>query len=325
MMDCTDRHFRVLMRRISRHCLLYTEMVVAQAIHHARRSPAGERDRRLERLLGFDPIERPLALQLGGDDPILLAEAAELAAGLGYDEINLNVGCPSERVRQGRFGACLMEVPQRVAEAVSAMARASGLPVTVKHRVGLNGAASLETLERFMLPVAEAGACRFSVHARSAWLNGLDPRQNRTIPPLRHDLVQRMKARHPELLIELNGGLADLAACRAALRWADGAMVGRAAYQHPLRWLALDPDLFGAEAAPSTRASQVIEGLIPYAESWCARGGRLWDLARHLLHLVEGVPGARRWRQNLSEAAGRRGAGGEVLRQAAGALAGAGL
>ncbi|QEY32572.1 tRNA dihydrouridine(20/20a) synthase DusA [Synechococcus sp. RSCCF101] len=327
MMDCTDRHFRVLMRQISRRCLLYTEMVVANALHHARRRPPAERERCLERLIGFDGCERPLVLQLGGEDPQLLAEAAELAAEWGYDELNLNVGCPSPRVRSGRFGACLMDEPERVARCVRAMAQASGLPVSVKHRVGLNGAASLETLERFMLPVAAAGACRFSVHARSAWLEGLDPKQNRTVPPLRHDLVQTMKARHPELVIELNGGLEDLEQCRQALGWADGVMVGRAAYGHPLRWSRVDQVLFGEgrpEPSAALEPSRVLLDLVPYAERWCEGGGRLWALGRHLVHLVEGLPGARRWRQRFTTAACRAGAGAQSLVAAAAELAAAG-
>ncbi len=201
MLDCTDRHFRVLMRQISRHCLLYSEMVVARALHHILRdgtpSRMGERQRRLGRLLGFDPLERPLALQLGGDDPELLAEAARLGAAWGYDEINLNVGCPSEKVRQGRFGACLMAEPERVARCVAAMAGATPLPVTVKHRIGIDERDSYGELLAFVDTVASAGAGRFAVHARKAWLNGLDPKQNRTVPPLRWDLVHRLKRDRP--------------------------------------------------------------------------------------------------------------------------------
>lgn len=316
MMGCTDRHFRVLMRQISRYCLLYSEMVVALALHHAQRQSSAERQRRLERLIGFDPCEKPLALQLGGEDPDLLASAAELAAAWGYDEVNLNVGCPSPRVQSGRFGACLMDEPERVARCVQAMVQSSGLPVSVKHRVGLNGSASLDGLDRFMLPVAAAGACRFAIHARSAWLEGLDPKQNRTIPPLRHDLVQAIKERHPELVIELNGGLEDLAQCQQALTWADGVMVGQAAYGHPLRWCFVDTDLFGEpcqDPRSKVRPSGVLRGLLPYAERWCAGGGKLWALGRHLVHLVKGVPGARSWRQRFTDNADRAGAGVGVM------------
>ena len=210
MLDYTDRHFRVLMRQITRRSLLYSEMVVAQAIHHC--DQPGQQDR-LERLLGFDPVEKPLALQLGGDDPGLLAAAARLAAAWGYDEVNLNVGCPSEKVQKGRFGACLMAEPARVADCIAAMAAASGLPVSVKHRIGIDARDSYAELLNFVDTVATAGACRFSVHARKAWLEGLDPKQNRSVPPLRYELVHQLKRDRPQLQIELNGGLEDLAAC----------------------------------------------------------------------------------------------------------------
>ncbi len=315
MMDCTDRHFRMIMRQVSRRALLYTEMVVAQALHHGRR----------DRLLDFDPLEHPLALQVGGDDPQLLAEAARLAHDWGYDEINLNVGCPSPRVQQGNFGACLMADPPQVARCVAAMAAAAPLPVTVKHRIGIDDRDSYDELLTFVDTVASAGASRFAVHARKAWLQGLDPRQNRTIPPLRHDLVRALKRDRPRLTIELNGGLENLADCRTALdgvdgMGVDGVMVGRAAYHHPLRWTAVDGELFAATdgSEPTTkRASEVIRGLLDYSDDWCRSGGRLWAIARHLVHLVEGVAGARRWRQELTQAAISRGAGPEVFDRAA--------
>jgi tRNA-dihydrouridine synthase A len=318
MMDCTDRHFRVLMRQITRHSLLYTEMVVARALHHARREAgAGQPGGRLERLIGFDPCERPLALQLGGDDPALLAEATRLAADWGYDEINLNVGCPSEKVQQGRFGACLMADPQQVARCVEAMAAATPLPVTVKHRIGIDERDSYPELLAFVDTVASAGCRRFAVHARKAWLQGLDPRQNRTIPPLRHDWVHRLKAERPQLTIEVNGGLQTLEDCLHQLEHVDGAMVGRAAYDHPLRWAEVDRLIHGDPAATPATAAAVLRGLIPHAERWCERGGRLWPIARHLVKLVQGAPGARRWRQRLSQAAGAPQAGPEVLERAA--------
>jgi tRNA-dihydrouridine synthase A len=321
MMDCTDRHFRVLMRQISRHSLLYTEMVVARALHHIRtemsRLDATERERRLERLLGFDPIEKPLALQLGGDDPQRLAEAARLAADRGYDEVNLNVGCPSEKVQQGRFGACLMADPARVARCVEAMAAASPLPVTVKHRIGIDRQDSFEELLHFVDSVASAGARRFSVHARKAWLEGLDPKQNRTIPPLRWDVVHRLKQERPCLTIELNGGLDSLPLCLDQLEHVDGVMVGRAAYGHPLRWRRVDTEILGVPGVGEKLASEVVRGLMPHAERWCGQGGRLWAIGRHLVHLVEGVPGARHWRAGLTRAAGSRSAGAEVLERAA--------
>jgi len=315
MLDCTDRHFRVLMRQISRHSLLYTEMVVAQAIHHARLEHDGQA--RLERLIGFDPLEKPLALQLGGDEPALLAEAATLAAERGFDEVNLNVGCPSEKVQRGRFGACLMAEPERVARCVEAMATASGLPVTVKHRIGIDQRDSYEELLQFVDTVATGGASRFSVHARKAWLEGLDPKQNRTIPPLRHDLVHQLKRDRPQLTIELNGGLDTAAICLDHLQRVDGVMVGRAVYEHPLRWAEVDRLIHGQlDQAPAT-ASTVLRGLIPHAERWVAGGGRLWAIARHLVHLVEGVPGARHWRGQLTRLAGERSAGSDVLVAAA--------
>ncbi len=321
MMDYTDRHFRVLMRQITRRSLLYTEMVVAQALHHARLEPeTSAPGGRLERLLGFDPIEKPLALQVGGDDPQLLAEAAQLAADWGYDEINLNVGCPSEKVKKGRFGACLMAEPDQVARCVAAMAAASPLPVTVKHRIGIDDRDSYAELLAFVDAVAAAGAQRFAVHARKAWLEGLDPKQNRTIPPLRYDLVHQLKRDRTKLGIELNGGLENLESCLEHLAELDGAMVGRAAYAHPLQWAEVDRLIFADTSRPPARASHVVRGLIPYAERWQSRGGRLWPIARHLVHVVEGVSGARRWRQQLTEAAGERQAGPEVLEAAAQAL-----
>jgi tRNA-dihydrouridine synthase A len=321
MLDCTDRHFRLLMRQVSRRCLLTTEMVVARALHHIRSEASGPRaaeaEERLERLLGFDPEEKPLALQLGGDDPTLLAEAARLGAAWGYDEINLNLGCPSEKVVQGRFGACLMAEPDRVARCVAAMAAATDLTVTVKQRIGIDGLDSYEHLLGFVDTLATAGSSRFAIHARKAWLEGLDPKQNRTVPPLRWDLVHRLKRERPGLLIELNGGLEDLASCQEQLRLVDGVMVGRAAYAHPLRWAPVDREIFGEDQPAHRPASAVVRGLVPHAERWCRSGGRLWAIARHLVHLVEGVPGARRWRQNLTQAAGARSAGPEVLAEAA--------
>jgi tRNA-dihydrouridine synthase A len=329
MLDYTDRHFRVLMRQVSRHCLLYTEMVVARAVaHHLRDDPSlapAERQRRLTRLMGFDLLEKPLALQLGGEDPRELAVAARLAAEWGYDELNLNVGCPSQKASQGRFGACLMAHPERVAECVAAMATASGLPVTVKHRIGIDDRDSFSDLLAFVDTVAAAGAARFVVHARKAWLRGLDPKENRTIPPLRWETVHQLKRERPALLLELNGGLETLAACQSQLVLVDGVMVGRAAYEHPLRWAEVDREIFARTTVDLPRPSTVMRGVIPHAERWCAGGGRLWAIARHLVHVVEGVPGARGWRATLSRQAGQREAGPEVLASAALALEERGL
>ena len=306
MLDYTDRHFRVLMRQVSRHALLYSEMVVAQALHHGDKS----------KLLNFDPIEKPLVLQLGGDDPELLAAAAQWAKTWGYSEVNLNVGCPSAKVQQGRFGACLMADPERVARCVEAMAASSGLPVTVKHRIGIDNHDSYAELLNFVDTVAAAGSQRFIIHARKAWLEGLDPKQNRTVPPLRYDLVQQLKQDRPKLLLELNGGLETLENCQQQLDWADGVMVGRAAYHHPLQWNQVDRELFNDEKAIPARASTVLRGLMPHTEQWCRDGGKLWPIARHLVHLVEGVSGARYWRRALVEKASKANAGPEVLESA---------
>ena len=315
MMDCTDRHFRMVMRQITKQSLLYSEMVVAQALHHSNRR---------ERLLDFDPGEHPIALQLGGDDPALLADATRMAADWGYDEINLNVGCPSPRVQAGNFGACLMAEPQTVARCVEAMVAATSLPITVKHRVGIDDLDSDDLLRQFVDQVAAAGAYRFSVHARKAWLEGLDPKQNRTIPALQHDRVIALKASRPDLTIELNGGLDTPEDCLNALKHCDGAMVGRAAYAHPLRWREIDSLIYGA-APRRVMASDVVVGLIPHAERHLQRGGRLWDLCRHLVHVVQGVPGARHWRNKLSTSAQRADAGLSVLEIAAQELLEAGL
>ncbi|MGC6482957.1 MAG: tRNA dihydrouridine(20/20a) synthase DusA [Synechococcus sp.] len=315
MLDCTDRHFRVLMRQISTRALLYSEMVVAQALHHTNRR---------ERLLDFDPVEHPIALQVGGDDPARLAEAARMAADWGYDEINLNVGCPSPRVQAGNFGACLMAEPARVARCVEAMGDASRLPVTVKHRVGIDHLDSDALLLKFVDKVAAAGATRFAVHARKAWLEGLDPKQNRTIPPLQYERVIALKQRRPDLTIELNGGLDAPDQCLKALDHCDGAMVGRAAYAHPLRWSCIDACIYN-EQPRIVKASDVVLGLIPYAQKHLIRGGRLWDLCRHLVQLVEGVPGARHWRRNLGLNAQRQGADLPVMEDAARQLLDAGL
>ena len=315
MMDYTDRHFRVLMRQVSRHALLYTEMVVAQALHHGR----------CEVLLGFDPEEKPIALQLGGDEPKLLAEAAELAQRWGYDEVNLNVGCPSPKVKQGRFGACLMAKPQQVADCVAAMQAACDLPITVKHRIGIDKQDSYEELLHFVDVVAAAGCNRFAVHARKAWLDGMDPKQNRTVPPLRYELVHALKRDRPLLTVELNGGLENLEACNEQLKKVDGVMVGRAAYAHPLQWTLVDQKVFGDHSRQPLKASEVLRGVIPHAERWCSAGGRLWPIARHLVHLVEGVSGARYWRRQLSREAGDRSACPEVLKRAAEQLEDRGL
>jgi tRNA-dihydrouridine synthase A len=289
MMDRTDRHFRYFMRQITRHALLYTEMITTGAVLHGDRAS----------LLGFHPLERPLALQLGGDDPGALAECAAIAEGLGYDEVNLNVGCPSDRVQSGSFGACLMKRPERVAEAVAAMRAAARLPVTVKHRIGVDDQDRYEDLAHFVETVAAAGCDRFTVHARKAWLAGLSPKQNREVPPLRAAEVHRLKHEHPDLVIEINGGVRDLSAVVAELGRVDAVMVGRVAYEDPYSFIEADERVF---SAPSRRASRhdVGRAMLPYAEAWVASGGRLHHVARHLLNLFRGCPGQKAFRRHLS-------------------------
>lgn len=311
MMDRSDRWFRRVMRAVvGRRALLYTEMITTGAILH------GDRDR----LLGFDPVERPLALQLGGDDPAALAECAAIAAGLGYDEVDLNVGCPSERVQKGSFGVCLMERPERVAEAVAAMRAAVPLPVTVKHRIGFDDLDRYEDMLRFVDVVAAAGCDRFAVHARKAWLSGLDPKQNREIPPLRYGDVHRLKRERPGLAIEINGGICSLAAAREHLSGAggarvDGVMIGRAAYEDPWAIAGADQLLYGEPGGPPSRR-EMVESLLPWAAEEVARGVPVARIARHLLGLVHRRPGARAWRRTLSERSHQPGAGAGVLREA---------
>ncbi len=315
MLDCSDKHFRVLMRQISHRALLYTEMVVAKALHHTNRKAY---------LLDFTPIEKPISLQIGGDDPKLLLEAGKLAKDWGYDEINLNVGCPSPRVKAGNFGACLMADPDHVARCVEAMAKGSQLPVTVKHRIGIDNLDSDELLEQFVNRVSSAGAERFVVHARKAWLEGLSPKENRTIPPLQYDRVERLKEKFPNLKIELNGGLNTPNDCLKALEKFDGAMVGRAAYSHPLRWRQIDEIIYG-EKPNFMNASKVIRGLIPHTVDHLKNNGKIWNICRHILQLVEGVPGARTWRSELCKKAQKPQADINVLEEAAKQLEDQGL
>jgi tRNA-dihydrouridine synthase A len=307
MMERTDRHFRWFLRRITRRALLYTEMVTTGAILKGA-DP--------ERFLAFDPEEQPLALQLGGDDPAELAACARLAEELGYDEVNLNVGCPSERVQRGSFGVCLMAEPARVAAAVAAMRQAVALPVTVKHRIGFDELDRYEDMLRFVDELAAAGCDRFTVHARKAWLRGLSPKENRDVPPLRYEEVYRLKAERPGLAIEVNGGVRNLDEARAHLARVDGVMVGRAAYDDPFALAAADRELYGAAGEPATRR-RVVADLVPYAEALVGRGEPVSRLTRHVLGLFAGRPGARAWRRHLSEAAPRQGAGAEVLLEAA--------
>ena len=302
MMDWTDRHYRVLARQLTRRALLYTEMLTAPAILH------GDR----ERLLGFDACEHPVALQIGGEDPAELAAAARIGAEFGYDEINLNVGCPSDRVQHGRFGACLMAEPERVAAGVAAMRDAVGVPVTVKHRIGIDDLDRYEDMERFVAVVAAAGADAFTVHARKAWLQGLSPRENRTVPPLRHHEVHRLKRSFPELVVETNGGILDLAGAEAHLDHVDGVMIGRAAYEDVWMLAAVDARLYREPGSVPTRRAAV-EGMLPYLEALAQRGEPVRRVTRHMVNLFRAVPGARAWRRHLSENAHRPGAGPDVV------------
>ena len=310
MMDWTDRHCRAFHRVLTRRALLYTEMAVDQAVLH------GD----APRLIGFDPAEQPVAIQLGGSDPELLARAARIAQGFGYIEINLNVGCPSDRVQSGRFGACLMREPELVRECLQAMREAVSVPVTVKHRLGVDEQDARESLFGFVETVAQSGVTTFIVHARKAWLDGLSPKENRDIPPLDYDLVRELKAARPELEIILNGGLADLDHALEAGAGLDGVMLGRAAYHTP--WILSEVDArFYGEPARDLDPASALQAYRPYVEARLAEGVRLNAMTRHMLGLFAGRPGARQWRRVLSETAHRPGADWSVVEAAMHAVA----
>jgi tRNA-dihydrouridine synthase A len=313
MMDWTDRHCRYLHRQLSRHALLYTEMVTAPALVRGGAM----------HLLDHDAAEHPVALQLGGSDPAQLAEAARIGAGAGYDEINLNVGCPSDRVQSGTFGAVLMRKPALVAACCAAMIGAVDVEVTVKCRIGVDDQSPEETLPRFLEAVAGAGVRRVIVHARKAWLQGLSPKDNRDIPPLDHALVQRMKARFPALHLSVNGGIDSPKAARAFLdAGMDGVMIGRAAYQRPCDILGpADRVIFGA-SGPDRGPEDAARAMLPYIERHLAAGGKLHQVTRHMLGLFAGRPGARAWRRMLSEGAGTPGAGPALVEAALAEVAG---
>jgi tRNA-dihydrouridine synthase A len=291
MMERTDRHCRYFLRLVSRHTLLYTEMITTAALQH------GDRDR----LLAFDESEHPLALQLGGSDPAAMAACARMAEERDFDEVNMNVGCPSPRVRSGRFGACLMTEPDRVADCVAAMGEATRLPVTVKTRIGVDEQDSYECLADFVTRVAEAGCGTFIIHARKAWLSGLSPKQNRCVPPLRYDVVERLKSDFPSLCIVLNGGIADLGEVQTHLAYLDGVMIGREAYHNPYMLARADAVVFGDQHPIPDRAA-LMEQLAPYVERELRAGTRFVHMGRHLMGLYQGVPGARAWRRALSTA-----------------------
>lgn len=322
MMDWTDRHCRFFLRGFSRNVLLYTEMITAAAILR------GDR----QRLLAFDPEEHPVALQLGGNEPADLAAAARFGEEAGYDEINLNCGCPSDRVHSGAFGACLMQVPQRVAEGVAAMKAAVRIPVTVKMRIGVIAGrgredvtrfdeSDYEALHGFVTAVRDAGCDVAIVHARKAVLGGLSPKENREIPPLHYDVVRRLKQDFPNLPIILNGGLRTVDASLDALEWCDGVMLGREAYHRPYVLAELDAALNGRDSSSLPSRQELLERMARYAEREIARGERLSSITRHMLGLCAGEPGAREYRRFLSEASRAPTAGPEIIRQALPALA----
>lgn len=306
MINWTDRHCRFFHRLLTRRTLLYTEMVTSAAILH------GDR----ERLLGFNDSEHPVALQLGGSEPADLALCARVGEEWGYDEINLNVGCPSDRVQSGRFGACLMAEPDLVARCVAAMQEAARVPVTVKTRLAIDAMEEWPTLLGFVRTVRAAGCTRFVVHARKAWLKGLSPKENRDVPPLRYELVHRLKDEFPDLDISVNGGIRTLDAAAEHMPHLDGVMIGRAAYEDP--WILADADrrFYGGEGEPLTRHG-VAAAMLPYVEEQCRRGVPLNAVTRHMLGLFQGMPGARAWRRLLSENVHRPGAGPDLLMRAA--------
>ncbi len=303
MMEWTDRHCRYFHRLLAPQVLLYTEMVTTGAVIH------GDR----QRLLGFDPAEHPVALQLGGSDPGELAQAARIGVGFGYDEINLNVGCPSDRVQKGRFGACLMKEPELVRDCLAAMREAVDVAVTVKTRIGVDENDDEAFLHRFVDTVTESGIDTVIVHARKAWLSGLSPKENREVPPLLHERVHALKARHPELTVIINGGITSVEAALRHFERVDGVMLGRAAYQNPWILAELSAGL-GWPAAVSREA--VVEAMVEYAQGHINAGGRLNHVARHMLGLFHGCPGARHWRRHLSQNMHQSGASAELLLEA---------
>ncbi len=305
MMDWSDRHCRYFWRLLTRRAVLYTEMVTTGALLH------GDR----ERFLHFNAEEHPVALQLGGSDPAELARCARFAEDWGYDEVNLNCGCPSDRVQSGMFGACLMARPQLVADGVTAMREACGIPVTVKHRIGIDEMEDYAAMLDFVDTIADVVSDTFIVHARKAWLQGLSPRENREIPPLHYDWVYRLKQERPELTVVINGGITDLDACREHLAQVDGVMIGREAYHNPFMLAEVDSELYGDPARATTR-TDIARALMPYVREQLAAGTQLHHMTRHILGLYLGVPGARRFRRHLSEHAYRKDSGISVLEDA---------
>ncbi len=290
MMDRTDRHYRYFMRQISRRTLLYTEMITSQAILHGDHS----------KLLDFSLEEKPLVLQLGGDNPAQLAECAKIGEDWGYDAINLNIGCPSPRVQNGNFGACLMTQPELVAEAVTAMRQKVKIPVTVKHRIGVDQCDRYEDMVNFVHIVSEAGCKNFSIHARKAWLKGLSPKENRNVPTLRYEYVYRLKKEFPDLFIEINGGITTLKQIKDHLALVDGVMIGRAAYDRPYIFATVDRDIFGEDVTPKSR-QEIVEAMLPYIDYWVNQGTRLNSISRHMLQLFAEQPGTKAWKRYITE------------------------
>ncbi|MGI9890176.1 tRNA dihydrouridine(20/20a) synthase DusA [Vibrio chagasii] len=305
MLDWTDRHCRYFHRLLSQQTLLYTEMVTTGAILH------GKGD-----FLEYSEQEHPLALQLGGSNPVDLAACAKLAAERGYDEVNLNVGCPSDRVQNGRFGACLMAEPELVADCVSAMKEVTDVPITVKTRIGIDDQDSYEFLTKFISTVSEKGGCeQFTIHARKAWLSGLSPKENREIPPLDYDRAYQIKKDFSDLVIAVNGGITTLEQTKEHLQHLDGVMIGREAYHSPFILAEVDQQIFGLDT-PIKKRSQVVEEMYPYIERELSKGASLGHISRHMLGLFQSMPGARQWRRYISENAHKKGAGIEVMQTA---------
>ncbi|ROR15526.1 tRNA-U16,U17-dihydrouridine synthase [Vibrio crassostreae] len=305
MLDWTDRHCRYFHRLLSQQTLLYTEMVTTGAILH------GKGD-----FLEYNEQEHPLALQLGGSNPVDLAACAKLAAERGYDEVNLNVGCPSDRVQNGRFGACLMAEPELVADCVSAMKEVTDIPITVKTRIGIDDQDSYEFLTKFVSTVSEKGGCeQFTIHARKAWLSGLSPKENREIPPLDYDRAYQIKKDFSDLVIAVNGGITTLEQTKEHLQHLDGVMIGREAYHSPFILAEVDQQIFGLDT-PIKKRSQVVEEMYPYIERELSNGASLGHISRHMLGLFQSMPGARQWRRYISENAHKKGAGIEVMQTA---------
>ena len=290
MMDCTDKHFRMIMRKISFNALLYTEMIVAQSLIFAKKR---------EKFLDFNKDEHPISIQFGGDNPKFLSEVAKMAQDWGYDEINFNVGCPSSKVSSGNFGAYLMNYPEKVGICIEALKNNCNLPVTIKHRIGVDNNDSFAMLNNFVTRISNSGADRFIVHARKAFLKGLNPKENRTIPPLKYDFVEQLKNKNPSILIEINGGFNDINQCKEALNTFDGVMIGRSAYKHPLRWAGIDEQFYG-DLKKTKNASSVIISLLPYVENHISSGGSTWDICKHLINLVENIPNAKKWRNKVT-------------------------